>query len=74
MNAIKPGKGYWKSHKEKVWELLQCTDVDETGLATCTDESGAEVQAYAFELFAHDERVVDDMTSLYFIHEVNGVD
>ena len=71
-NSVKAGKSYWKSHKERVWELLACSAVDDTGLATCTDESGAEVQAYAFELFEHDERVVDDMTSLYAIHEVGS--
>jgi myosin heavy subunit len=49
--------------------LLDCTGVEEGGLCLVKDQDGNDGQAYEFELFPHDPRVVDDMTSLYNIHE-----
>jgi myosin heavy subunit len=68
-SKIQVGKQYWKSHKTDVWQLLDCTGVEEGGLCHIKDQDGNEGQAYEFELFPHDTRVVDDMTSLYNIHE-----
>jgi myosin heavy subunit len=66
---IEVGKKYWKTHEDDVWQLLDCTGLDERGMCLMKDQGGLESKAREFELFPHDERVVDDMTALAYIHE-----
>jgi myosin heavy subunit len=66
---IEVGKKYWKTHKDDVWQLVDCTGVEENGYCVVKGQDGVELRLQEFELFSHDERVVDDMTSLANIHE-----
>ena len=72
-NKVVPGNQYWKSSETSVWELVEAVSVEMmTGMVNIKDASGEAKQAYEFELFPVDEHVVNDMTSLYHIHEVSG--